>query len=194
MPGSKRIRKILSSELGDIETHLRKITKMGIVLVRVFAVALLLELTLVAGSLFVVASSLTQPTGQQVDSVPVWIAAVPDLVVKIVGAYALFICLRFSRDIAQGHTPFSEIQAKRFFLASMAFLLSVVVDLLWGPLMGNISFVYDDGFVDFSMQPDDSLFLPRISIGNLIACAVLLLFSLVLKYGAVLQELSDDTV
>lgn len=184
----------MSSELDEIYARFRSIVKIAKGLYCVFIVAFVLELTLVAGSVFVIFFDIVQASPAHTGTIPVWVMSIPDLVSRVIVAYAFLACVLFARDVSRGHTPFSDVRAGRFFVAAVALLLSIVVDMMWGPIAGGISFYYDNGFFDFAVHPDDSRFLPHISVGNMAACAVLFLLSFVLRYGSILQELSDDTI
>ncbi len=119
------------------------------------------------------------------------VAAIPIL---IVGATILVVLQGISSDIACGHSPFSIAHARKIAFLGIAFLLNALVPLIASA--GNIEIDLVFGILACNPNPL-VLYIPGgpiVDFGSLVAALVALALALLWRYGALLQQQSDDLV
>lgn len=106
---------------------------------------------------------------------------------------ALFWCgYRIFKDISSGASPFSVKQSNRIQAAALLFVVYAVLDLIWCPQLLSLLSIgtVDIGYQNLTSGP----LVLQLDTGVLAAAAMLFCLSLIFRYGAVLQRLSDDIV
>lgn len=97
-------------------------------------------------------------------------------------------------DISQGNSPFSNKQSRRFMVLGLVLLISVLLQA-FAPADPNVRTQLAEGFVELGSgnRPEnrDVFFVDTALLFSSIICFCL---SLIFKYGALLQELADETV
>ncbi len=121
--------------------------------------------------------------------------SVPDLIPLMVHAVLTIVLLIYGififRDVSVGESPFTLTQSKRVRRSSAVFLLYALFDLVCSP---SIMSWVDARFVNLGYwTPDGGPVVLQVDVGVLIAAVLLFCLSLVFKYGALLQRLSDET-
>ncbi|MCI8425780.1 MAG: hypothetical protein HFJ72_09030 [Adlercreutzia sp.] len=111
------------------------------------------------------------------------------------GAVAIFFMFNlvgiFS-EVEKGNSPFSDAQALRVKNIALAALLIVLVDLLF-----SVGAVFDVvPLTGYELVVNDGVTEPTINlnIGMLVFSAIMYSLSVIFRYAALLQQLSDDTV
>lgn len=100
-------------------------------------------------------------------------------------------CMLLAKDVSEGGSPFAGKQIKRMVIASAVLVVYALACFLWGPiaaLLPNGPGPYALHFSEYFVRPD----LSR-ALWLLVAALGMGLFAMVLRYGATLQMLADET-
>lgn len=117
--------------------------------------------------------------------------AVPVMVFAFLNVYILYVIGSIFGSIRHGDTPFTmrvsrQIKAVSFLLLA-SFLLEAFVSAI--PFDG-----YSLGIMRIGLARQEGGVVANLSVSTLIASVIGFVLSYVFKYGALLQQLSDDTV
>lgn len=183
-PLSRNARKIESSLL-----RARKVSRVAHV---VFMVMLAANL-LVAALLFGCSIATIFAPGLVPGMVSFGLGSVPLLFSRMIACLVLYALARSFENIAEGDSPFTLAQSKRLFAIGCLMLAGVVAEALAfgspAPFMA-VPGVVDFGYTIDQGQPGTVYLNAAYLAGALISFCL----SFVFKYGALLQQLSDDTV
>lgn len=102
------------------------------------------------------------------------------------------LCLSVSRYISKGRSPFIGKLARRMDIAGMLLLVLFVICLLWNPIFSLINPLNATWNLETGTYEDFSA--PFINYSILIIAIIMFLLAHTLRYGYVLQALSDDTL
>lgn len=102
------------------------------------------------------------------------------------------LCLSVSRYISKRHSPFIPKLARRMDIGGMLLLILFVICLLWNPIFNMINPM--DATWSIATGTYEDFSAPYVNYSILIIAIVMFLFGYALRYGSVLQCLSDDTV
>lgn len=93
-------------------------------------------------------------------------------------------------DAARGQSPFAMVQVKRLRIAACVLMLDAIFGALLSPgFLGALQM----GSLDVSYTVSRQTVIP-IDLGEILASICLFGFSLIFKYGVLLQEFSDDAI
>ena len=181
-PLSRNARKIESSLL-----RARKLSRVARIAFMAMFAANLAFAALVFGSSIVATFAPDLVPGMR----PFGLDVVPRLLAVAIACAILFALARSFKDIAEGGSPFTLAQSKRLFVIGCLMLGGVVAEALaFGNPAPAISVAevhvgYDD------LAAPDTIYL---NAAYLAGALISFCLSFVFKYGALLQQLSDDTV
>lgn len=111
--------------------------------------------------------------------------AVPVAVSAFINIYILYVIGSICNSIRHGSSPFTMHTSRHLLLAS--FVLQAVVSVI--PFDG-----YSLGVMRIGLAKQGDGVVADLSISTLVASVIGFILSYVFKYGALLQQLSDDTV
>lgn len=170
-------------------THLKMISGLACKALRVFLVAyLLLTVPVFCFGLVMIATSGLSPQ----DTLWMGFHVTPMALSIVVAVSVCLTIINLFRDVGSGNSPFSDSQSKRFkvigWLLLASFVLAVFTSI--APLphaeIGSLTF----GILDLGNSSSGINF----DLSYLLWAIVSFSFSQVFKYGALLQQLSDETV
>lgn len=109
----------------------------------------------------------------------------------IVGLVYVIACM-FS-DVAQGDSPFTLIQVKRFRIIAVLLLVYVVLDALMST--GTVAQIHIGEFeLGYDVVEGATSSTLSVNVGALLGSVFFGALSLIFEYGVLLQELSDETL
>ncbi len=99
---------------------------------------------------------------------------------------------RIFNEVVKGNPPFSEIQARRLRIVSLAALALVVLELIF---TAGVSYAVAPS-AGYGIVVNDGASEPTVNlnVGMLVFSGIMYSLSAIFRYAALLQQLSDDTV
>lgn len=177
---------MLVKELNEVEASLKRIKEVSKVLSLVFKLAILLFIA------FFVFSILVIFINDQADLVSAIVSVTP-LLLYVLATVILFVIMHgVFDDIAKGRTPFTNTQVRRFIWAALILFLGAVVEMVSST--GVLPIAQTDNLIVNYYDSSTGSNTPSINLASLLGAALLYALSFVFKYGALLQEFTDDTL
>lgn len=174
------------------EVSLRHIQKLARVLSLLFMIGIVFAcigcIIMVVVSICIATSNPQMPLSHTIA------ASIPTIISYAAGVLAAWCFARMFRDIANGGTPFTNRQARRFVLVALLLLIYVAAEALVPIHYENILQLENMAVGYVSSNPpisSTSIFIDAKAIGGAIICLCL---STIFKYGSLLQETHDGTV
>lgn len=113
--------------------------------------------------------------------------AVPVAVSAFINIYILYVIGSICNSIRHGSSPFTMHTSRQIKVVSFLLLASFV-------LQAVVSVIPFDGVMRIGLAKQGDGVVADLSISTLVASVIGFILSYVFKYGALLQQLSDDTV
>lgn len=111
---------------------------------------------------------------------------------SVVMTTAYLLCALVARDASRGMSPFSSVEVRRVLAAAWILAVFTMMSLVWDPVVSEV--VYTSGAFSIGQSTAVSSNTLFINFGALVATGALFLFAYILKYGATLQQFSDETL
>lgn len=100
-------------------------------------------------------------------------------------------CMLLAKDVSEGESPFAGKQIKRMVIAATALVAYALLCFLWVPIAASLP----NGPGPYALHFSDYFVMPSLpqAFWLLVAALGMGLFAMILKYGATLQMLVDET-
>lgn len=183
---------LIHKDAAEIELLLRKVKNAALIAAFIFLLLAIFALSDAIKILpvFIGAFEIDKPQGYLItDSIYM---GIPFMIRGFVAIVLLGICSYMAYRIYREESPFTEQQAKIAKISTCIAIGLAAFEYIWGPVGNCFNLLFDNGLIYISTTPNP--FDPIINQYAIVAAAVLFLYSVVLKYGTILQDNSDMTV
>lgn len=180
------------NEIEAIDTSAAKVTKVSQLLYGFFVV-LLVGILVATGAIL----AFTLCSGAVQDNVISIASSCLKMVLESsVLFFMVWVLLSIFKDISKGSSPFTRRQARRLRIAALLQIAHAAFSAVMSPVVLEImgfEAVALGAMVGSSSTEGMARFIP-INVGDIVLAVVLFCAALIVEYGSLLQQLSDDTL